>query len=112
MEGNHGKAREHYRKALEIQSAVAGADHPHCADILHNLGVSYIEEALEPFSSPEDFSAASLEQKKDALPMLHKALECERKALRILDSVAGMSHNSIEMLRNEVAWLENELDLG
>ena len=112
MEGNHGKAREHYRKALEIQSAVAGADHPHCADILHNLGVSYIEEALEPFSSPEDFSAASLEQKKDALPMLHKALECERKALRILDSVAGLSQNSIEMLRNEVAWLENELDLG
>ena len=109
MEGNHKKAREHYRKALEIQSAAAGSDHPHCADILHNLGVSYIDEALEPFSSPEEFSAASVDHKRDALPLLNKALACEQKALAILESVFGKSHSSVEMLRNEVDWLENEL---
>ena len=112
MEGNHKKAREHYRKALEIQSAAAGSDHPHCADILHNLGVSYIDEALEPFSSPEEFSAASVDHKRDALPMLNKALACEQKALSILESVFGKSHSSVEMLRNEVEWLENELYSG
>ncbi len=112
MEGNHKKAREHYRKALEIQSAAAGSDHPHCADILHNLGVSYIDEALEPFSSPEEFSAASVDQKRDALPLLNKALACEQKALSILESVFGKSHSSVEMLRNEVEWLENELYSG
>ena len=112
MEGNHKKAREHYRKALEIQSAVAGSDHPHCADILHNLGVSFIDEALEPFPSPEAFSAASTDQKKDALPMLNKALACEQRALSILTAVFGEGHNSVEMLRNEVAWLENELYPG
>lgn len=109
MKGNHKKAREHYRKALEIQSAAAGSNHPHCADILHNLGVSYIEEALEPFSSPEEFSAASVDHKRDALPLLNKALACEQKALSILESVFGKSHSSVEMLRNEVEWLENEL---
>ena len=109
MEGNHKKAREHYRKALEIQSAAAGSDHPHCADILHNLGVSYIDEALEPFSSPEEFSAASVDHKRDALPLLNKALGCEQKALSILESVFGKSHSSVEMLKNEVEWLENEL---
>ena len=112
MEGNHKKAREHYRKALEIQSAAAGSDHPHCADILHNLGVSYIDEALEPFSSPEEFSAASVDHKRDALPLLNKALACEQKALSILESVFGKSHSSVEMLRNEVEWLENELYSG
>ena len=112
MEGNHKKAREHYRKALEIQSAAAGSNHPHCADILHNLGVSYIEEALEPFSSPEEFSAASVDHKRDALPLLNKALACEQKALSILESVFGKSHSSVEMLRNEVEWLENELYSG
>ena len=112
MEGNHKKAREHYRKALEIQSAAAGSDHPHCADILHNLGVSYIDEALEPFSSSEEFSAASVDQKRDALPLLNKALACEQKALSILESVFGKSHSSVEMLRNEVEWLENELYSG
>ena len=109
MEGNHKKAREHYRKALEIQSAAVGSNHPHCADILHNLGVSYIDEALEPFSSPEEFSAASVDHKRDALPLLNKALACEQKALSILESVFGKSHSSVEMLRNEVDWLENEL---
>ena len=112
MEGNHKKAREHYRKALEIQSAAVGSGHPHCADILHNLGVSYIDEALEPFSSPEEFSAASVDHKRDALPMLNKALACEQKALSILESVFGKSHSSVEMLRNEVEWLENELYSG
>lgn len=112
MEGNHRKAREHYRKALEIQSAIAGSDHPHCADILHNLGVSYIDEALEPFPSPEAFSAASVDQKKDALPMLNKALTCEQRALSILAAVFGEGHHSVEMLKNEVAWLENELNPG
>ena len=112
MEGNHKKAREHYRKALEIQSAAAGNNHPHCADILHNLGVSYIDEALEPFSSPEEFSAASVDHKRDALPLLNKALACEQKALSILESVFGKSHSSVEMLRNEVDWLENELYSG
>lgn len=109
MEGNHKKAREHYRKALEIQSAAAGSDHPHCADILHNLGVSYIDEALEPFSSAEEFSAAPVDHKRDALPMLNKALTCEQKALSILESVFGKSHSSVEMLKNEVEWLKNEL---
>ena len=109
MEGNHKKAREHYRKALEIQSAAAGSDHPHCADILHNLGVSYIDEALEPFSSAEEFSAAPVDHKRDALPLLNKALACEQKALSILESVFGKSHSSVEMLKNEVEWLENEL---
>ena len=108
MEGNHKKAREHYRKALEIQSAAAGSNHPHCADILHNLGVSYIDEALEPFSSAEEFSAAPVDHKRDALPMLNKALTCEQKALSILESVFGKSHSSVEMLKNEVEWLENE----
>ena len=112
IEGNHKKAREHYRKALEIQSAAVGSNHPHCADILHNLGVSYIEEALEPFSSPEEFSAASVDHKRDALPLLNKALACEQKALSILESVFGKSHSSVEMLRNEVEWLENELYSG
>lgn len=112
MEGNHKKAREHYRKALEIQSAAAGSDHPHCADILHNLGVSYIDEALEPFPSAEEFSAAPVDHKRDALPMLNKALACEQKALSILESVFGKSHSSVEMLRNEVEWLENELYSG
>jgi tetratricopeptide (TPR) repeat protein len=112
MEGNHKKAREHYRKALEIQSAAVGSNHPHCADILHNLGVSYIDEALEPFSSPEEFSAASVDHKRDALPLLNKALACEQKALSILESVFGKSHNSAEMLKNEVEWLENELYSG
>lgn len=112
MEGNHKKAREHYRKALEIQSAAVGSNHPHCADILHNLGVSYIDEALEPFSSPEEFSAASVDHKRDALPLLNKALACEQKALSILESVFGKSHSSVEMLRNEVEWLENELYSG
>ena len=112
MEGNHKKAREHYRKALEIQSAAVGSNHPHCADILHNLGVSYIDEALEPFSSPEEFSAASVDHKRDALPLLNKALACEQKALSILESVFGKSHSSVEMLRNEVDWLENELYSG
>lgn len=112
MEGNHKKAREHYRKALKIQSAAAGSDHPHCADILHNLGVSYIDEALEPFSSPEEFSAAPVDHKRDALPLLNKALACEQKALSILESVFGKSHNSVEMLKNEVEWLENELYSG
>ena len=112
MEGNHKKAREHYRKALEIQSAAADSDHPHCADILHNLGVSYIDEALEPFSSPEEFSAASVDHKRDALPLLNKALACEQKALSILESVFGKSHSSVEMFRNEVEWLENELYSG
>jgi tetratricopeptide (TPR) repeat protein len=112
MEGNHKKAREHYRKALEIQSAAVGSDHPHCADILHNLGVSYIDEALKPFSSPEEFSAASVDHKRDALPLLNKALACEQKALAILESVFGKSHSSVEMLRNEVEWLENELYSG
>ena len=112
MEGNHKKAREHYRKALEIQSAAAGSDHPHCADILHNLGVSYIDEALEPFSSAEEFSAAPVDHKRDALPLLNKALACEQKALSILESVFGKSHSSVEMLRNEVEWLENELYSG
>lgn len=109
MEGNHKKAREHYRKALEIQSAAVGSNHPHCADILHNLGVSYIDEALEPFSSSEDFSAASVDHKRDALPLLNKALACEQKALSILESVFGKSHSSVEMLKNEVEWLEDEL---
>ena len=109
IEGNHKKAREHYRKALEIQSAAVGSNHPHCADILHNLGVSYIDEALEPFSSPEEFSAASVDHKRDALPLLNKALACEQKALSILESVFGKSHSSVEMLKNEVEWLENEL---
>ncbi|MCR5812694.1 MAG: tetratricopeptide repeat protein [Lachnospiraceae bacterium] len=109
MEGNHKKAREHYRKALGIQSAAVGSNHPHCADILHNLGVSYIEEALEPFSSAEEFSAAPVDHKRDALPMLNKALTCEQKALSILESVFGKSHSSVEMLKNEVEWLENEL---
>ena len=112
MEGNHKKAREHYRKALEIQSAAVGSNHPHCADILHNLGVSYIDEALEPFSSAEEFSAAPVDHKRDALPMLNKALACEQKALSILESVFGKSHSSVEMLRNEVDWLENELYSG
>lgn len=112
MEGNHKKAREHYRKALEIQSAAVGSNHPHCADILHNLGVSYIDEALKPFSSPEEFSAASVDHKRDALPLLNKALACEQKALSILESVFGKSHSSVEMLRNEVEWLENELYSG
>ena len=112
MEGNHKKAREHYRKALEIQSAAADSDHPHCADILHNLGVSYIDEALEPFSSPEEFSAASVDHKRDALPLLNKALACEQKALSILESVFGKSHSSVEIFRNEVEWLENELYSG
>ena len=112
MEGNHRKAREHYRKALEIQSASVGSNHPHCADILHNLGVSYIDEALEPFASPEDFSAASVDHKRDALPLLNKALACEQKALSILESVFGKSHSSVEMLKNEVDWLENELYSG
>ena len=112
MEGNHKKAREHYRKALEIQSAAVGSNHPHCADILHNLGVSYIDEALEPFSSSEDFSAASVDHKRDALPLLNKALACEQKALSILESVFGKSHSSVEMLKNEVEWLENELYSG
>lgn len=112
MEGNHKKAREHYRKALEIQSAAVGSNHPHCADILHNLGVSYIDEALEPFSSAEEFSAAPVDHKRDALPMLNKALACEQKALSILESVFGKSHSSVEMLRNEVEWLENELYSG
>ena len=112
IEGNHKKAREHYRKALEIQSAAVGSNHPHCADILHNLGVSYIEEALEPFSSPEDFSAAPVDHKRDALPMLNKALTCEQKALSILESVFGKSHSSVEMLKNEVEWLKNELYSG
>lgn len=112
IEGNHKKAREHYRKALEIQSAAVGSNHPHCADILHNLGVSYIEEALEPFSSPEEFSAASVDHKTDALPLLNKALACEQKALSILESVFGKSHSSVEMLGNEVEWLENELYSG
>jgi tetratricopeptide (TPR) repeat protein len=112
MEGNHKKAREHYRKALEIQSAAAGSDHPHCADILHNLGVSYIDEALEPFSSAEEFSAAPVDHKRDTLPMLNKALACEQKALSILESVFGKSHSSVEMLKNEVEWLENELYSG
>ena len=112
MEGNHKKAREHYRKALEIQSAAVGSDHPHCADILHNLGVSYIDEALKPFSSPEEFSAASVDHKRDALPLLNKALACEQKALSNLESVFGKSHSSVEMLRNEVEWLENELYSG
>ena len=110
IEGNHKKAREHYRKALEIQRAVAGNDHPHCADILHNLGVSYIDEALEPFPSAEAFSAAPVDQKRDALPFLRKALACEQKALSILEAVFGTSHNSVVMLRNEVEWLENEVD--
>ena len=109
IEGNHKKAREHYRKALEIQRAVAGNDHPHCADILHNLGVSYIDEALEPFPSAEAFSAAPVDQKRDALPFLRKALACEQKALSILEAVFGTSHNSVVMLRNEVEWLENEV---
>ena len=109
LEGNHKKAREHYRKALEIQRAVAGGDHPHLADILHNLGVSYIDEALEPFSSPESFSSSSVEQKKDALPLLRKALACEKKALAILTAVFDSTHPSVEMLQNEVEWLENEL---
>ena len=109
LEGNHKKAREHYRKALEIQRAVAGNDHPHCADILHNLGVSYIDEALEPFPSAEAFSAAPVDQKRDALPLLRKALACEQKALSILEAVFGTSHNSVVMLRNEVEWLENEV---
>ena len=114
MEGNHKKAREHYRKALEIQSAAVGSNHPHCADILHNLGVSYIDEALVPFPSAEEFSAAPVDHKRDALPMLNKALACEQKALSILESVFGKSHSSveIEMLRNEVEWLENELYSG
>lgn len=112
MEGNHKKAREHYRKALEIQSAAVGSNHPHCADALHNLGVSYIDEALEAFPSPEDFSAASVDHKRDALPLLNKALDCEQKALSILESVFGKSHSSVEMLKNEVEWLENELYSG
>ena len=112
MEGNHKKAREHYRKALEIQSAAVGSNHPHCADLLHNLGVSYIDEALEAFPSPEDFSAASADHKRDALPLLNKALACEQKALSILESVFGKSHSSVEMLKNEVEWLENELYSG
>ena len=112
MEGNHKKAREHYRKALEIQSAAVGSNHPHCADILHNLGVSYIDDALKPFSSPEEFSAASVDHKRDALPLLNKALACEQKALSILESVFGKSHSSVEMLKNEVEWLENELYSG
>ena len=109
LEGNHKKAREHYRKALEIQRAAAGGDHPHLADILHNLGVSYIDEALKPFSSPESFSSSSVEQKKDALPLLRKALACEKKALAILAVVFDSTHPSVEMLQNEVEWLENEL---
>ena len=108
-EGNFKKAREHYREALAIQSAVAGIDHPHCADILHNLGVSYIDEALEPFSSPEAFSSASTDQKRDALPLLRKALACEKKALSILENAFGKSHSSVEMLRNEVEWLESNV---
>lgn len=111
MEGNHEEARGHYRKALEIQSSAAGSDHPHCADILHNLGVSYIDEALEPFPSPEAFSGASVEQKRDALPLLNKALESEQKALTILETVFGEGHSSVEILRNEVGWLENELEI-
>ena len=107
-EGNHKKAREHYRKALEIQSAVAGIDHPHCADILHNLGVSYIDEVLESFDSPEAFADAPMDQKRDSLPLLNKALACERKALTILTAVFGESHYSVEMLGNEIAWIENE----
>ena len=110
LEGNHKKAREHYRKALEIQRAVAGNDHPHYADILHNIGVSYIDEALVPFPSAEAFSAAPVDQKRDALPLLRKALACEQKALSILEAVFGTSHNSVVMLRNEVEWLENEVD--
>jgi tetratricopeptide (TPR) repeat protein len=109
LEGNHKKAREHYRKALEIQRAATGGDHPHLADILHNLGVSYIDEALKPFSSPESFSSSSVEQKKDALPLLRKALACEKKALAILAAVFDSTHPSVEMLQNEVEWLENEL---
>jgi tetratricopeptide (TPR) repeat protein len=109
LEGNHKKAREHYRKALEIQRAAAGGDHPHLADILHNLGVSYIDEALKPFSSPESFSSSSVEQKKDALPLLRKALACEKKALAILAAVFDSTHPSVDMLQNEVEWLENEL---
>ena len=112
LEGNHKKAREHYRKALEIQRAVAGNDHPHCADILHNIGVSYIDEALVPFPSAEAFSAAPVDQKRDALPLLRKALACEQKALSILEAVFGTSHDSVVMLRNEVEWLENEVDPG
>ena len=112
IEGNHKRAREYYRKALEIQRAVAGSDHPHCADILHNLGVSYIDEALEPFPSAEAFSAAPVDQKRDALPFLRKALACEQKALSILEAVFGTSHNSVVMLRNEVEWLENEVYPG
>ena len=108
-EGNFKKAREHYREALAIQSAVAGIDHPHCADILHNLGVSYIDEALEPFSSPEAFSSASTDQKRDALPLLRKALACEKKALSMLENAFGKSHSSVEMLRNEVEWLESNV---
>ena len=112
LEGNHKKAREYYRKALEIQRAVAGSDHPHCADILHNLGVSYIDEALEPFPSAEAFSAAPVDQKRDALPFLRKALACEQKALSILEAVFGTSHDSVVMLRNEVEWLGDEVDPG
>ena len=44
--------------------------------------------------------------------MLNKALACEQKALAILESVFGRSHNSVEMLKNEVEWLENELYSG
>ena len=91
---------------------MAGSDHPHCADILHNLGVSYIDEALEPFPSAEAFSAAPVDQKRDALPFLRKALACEQKALSILEAVFGTSHNSVVMLRNEVEWLENEVYPG
>ena len=87
---------------------MAGIDHPHCADILHNLGVSYIDEALESFDSPEAFADAPMEQKRDSLPLLNKALACERKALTILTAVFGESHYSVEMLGNEIAWIENE----
>ena len=44
--------------------------------------------------------------------MLNKALACEQKALSILESVFGKSHSSVEMLKNEVEWLENELYSG
>ena len=42
--------------------------------------------------------------------MLNKALACEQRALSILTVVFGESHHSVEILKNEVAWLENELN--
>ena len=112
MERNHEKARGHFRKALEIQFAVAGSESPLCADILHNLAASYIDEVKEAFSSEEAFSAASADQKKDVLPLLHKALTYDRKAFSILEAAFDSSYSSIELMKGEIEWLESRLYPG